>query len=283
VWISPDPHGHIQAVARDARGRRQYRYHERWKAARDEAKFDRMVAFSRSLPRIRRRVARDLRRPDLCKERVVAAVVQLLERTWVRVGNERYARTNHSYGLTTLRDRHVSVGKRCLSLQFRAKGNKLHRCEICDDRLTRVVARCKNLPGEELFQYVDARGRRRSIRSSDVNDYLRAITGEEFSAKDFRTWSGTMLAAAALLGRPRRRRSDRKRAVLAAIDQVAEQLDNTRAVCRRYYVHPHLLEEFEHGTLERALRPSRARGRPAGLSPGERSLANVLSAPRRSR
>jgi len=283
VWISPDPRGHLQATGRDARGRLQYRYHARWRAVRDATKFDRMLAFSRWLPRIRRRVARDLRRPGLPREKVVAAVVQLLERTWVRVGNERYAKGNRSYGLTTLRDRHVSIGGNCIFLQFRAKGGKLHRCQVCDGRLARIVARCKDLPGEELFQYRDEHGLRRSIHSNDVNAYLRAITGEDFTAKDFRTWSGTMLAADALLDGRRGRRpanADRKRAVVAALDRVAEQLDNTRAVSRKYYVHPRLIESFERGTLAPELRRSRAQAS-SGRSAEERALAAFLGRRRR--
>ena len=269
----------MQAVGRDARGRKQYRYHARWREFRDETKYERMLAFSRALPRIRRNVARDLGRPGLPKDKVVAAIVRLLAETGIRVGNDEYARANGSYGLATLRDAHVRVSERCMFFSFRGKGGKLHRCELCDRRLARVVARCRGLPGEELFQYVDERGRRRSIDSGDVNAYLRELTGEDFSAKDFRTWAGTVLAADALLATERGRTSrQRKRQALAALDQVAARLNNTRAVCRKYYVHPEVLEAFERGALERAFRlaPLPRVASPSMLSRAERSLVALL-------
>src|SRR5688572_8134152 len=192
VWICPSAHGHIQAVGRDARARKQYRYHARWRQARDETKYNRMLAFAAALPRIRRRVDEDLQRPGLPRERVLATVVRLLETTLIRVGNEAYARENKSYGLTTMRSRHVDVTGATLTFNFRGKGGKEHTVDVKDPRLARVVKRCQDLPGHELFQYLDDDGGRQTIDSADVNAYLRAIAGEEFTAKDFRTWAGTV-------------------------------------------------------------------------------------------
>ncbi len=284
VWISPDPRGHIQATGRDARGRKQYRYHARWREVRDETKFDRMLAFSRALPRIRRCVERDLARPALPKEKVIAAVVRLLEDTCIRIGNEEYARDNDSYGLTTLRDDHVEVAGNRVLFEFRGKRGKEHRCRLSDRRLARVIARCQALPGEELFQYVDEGGRRQAIDSGDVNTYLRAISGDEFSAKDFRTWSGTVLAASALLAAEHaHKKAQRKKLVLAAIDQVAAQLNNTRAVCRKYYIHPGVLEAFEQGSLAESFRARRGNRSSNGLYAPERSLIRFLESRERPR
>src|SRR5438093_1188325 len=199
VWISPSPNGHIQATGRDARGRKQYRYHPRWRKVRDETKFGRMLDFSTALPRIRRRVERDLGLPGLPREKVLATVVRLLECTGIRVGNDEYARANRSFGLTTLRDDHVEISGSTLRFQFRGKSGKTHKVALNDPRLARIVRRCQALPGEELFQYVDEAAEQQTIGSGDVNDYLREISGEEFTAKDFRTWWGTILALAALL------------------------------------------------------------------------------------
>src|SRR5436190_1573116 len=202
VWICPDPRGHIQATGRDARGRKQYRYHARWRAVRDETKYDRMIAFGEALPRIRRRTEMDLRRPGLPREKVLAAVVRLLEVTRIRVGNEEYARTNRSYGLTTLLDRHVTVAGPTLRFSFRGKSGVRHQVDLTDRRLAAIVKRCRDLPGQELFQYVDDDGRQHTIDSADVNDYLRQLSGADFTAKDFRTWAGTVLAARALRACP---------------------------------------------------------------------------------
>jgi DNA topoisomerase-1 len=198
VWICASPHGHIQAVGRDARGRKQYRYHPRWREVRDETKYARMLSFAAALPAIRARVRADLARPGLPRAKVLATVVKLLETTLIRVGNAEYARANGSFGLTTLRARHVSVRGASMRFEFRGKGGKPHAVDVRDPRLARVVKRCQELPGQELFQYVDDDGRRQSIDSADVNRYLREAAGEEFTAKDFRTWSGTVLAALAL-------------------------------------------------------------------------------------
>lgn len=283
VWICTDPCGHIQALGRDARGRKQYRYHPRWREVRDETKFARMLAFCQRLPRIRRCVARDLRREGMPREKVIAAVVRLLERTWIRVGNEEYAKANGSFGLTTLRDRHVEVSAGRIVLQFRGKGGKLHRSALTDPRLARVIARSQGLQGEELFQYVDEAGERHPVDSGSVNDYLRRVSSEGFSAKDFRTWSGTLLAASALLATgPARDPARRKQCVLRAIDAVAAQLNNTRAVCRKYYIHPDILTAFEEGTLASSLRASSPARRATSfaLSSAERSLATFLRARR---
>jgi DNA topoisomerase I len=278
VWICPIPNGHLQATGRDARGRKQYRYHPRWRDVRDETKFGRMVGFSDALPRLRRRVEQDLARPGLPKEKVLAAVVRLLECTGIRVGNEEYARSNRSFGLTTLRDHHVEVSGSTMRFEFRGKSGKTHRVALSDRRLARIVARCQAVPGAELFQYVDDEERRVAIGSGDINEYLREITGEDFSAKDFRTWAGTLQAVAALkdLG-PAATAREAKSAILRAIDQVAERLNNTRAVCRKYYVHPAVLERYEAGTLHQALANGKAGG-PAtsGLEPEEKALVRLL-------
>ena len=254
VWICPDPNGHIQATGRDARGRKQYRYHPRWREVRDETKFGRMLAFSAVLPRIRQQAEQDLRRTGLPREKVLAAVVRLLECTGIRVGNDEYARTNDSFGLTTLRDEHVDITGSTMRFAFRGKSGKTHSVTLSDRRLARIVAHCQALPGEELFQYVDEAGGQQTVGSGDVNEYLRSITGQEFTAKDFRTWNGTILAVAALreLG-PAATEREAKSAIVKAVDQVAEQLNNTRAVCRKYYVHPAVFETYAAGTMLEAL------------------------------
>lgn len=278
VWICPIANGHLQATGRDARGRKQYRYHPRWREVRDETKFGRMLAFSEALPAIRRQVEQDLARPGLPREKVLATVVRLLECTGIRVGNEEYARSNRSFGLTTLRDHHVEISGSTLRFEFRGKSGKTHKVALSDRRLARIVARCQAVPGAELFQYVDDDGNRVAIGSGDVNDYLRQVTGEDFTAKDFRTWAGTLQAVAALEAAgaaPSGR--DAKSAVLRAIDEVAERLNNTRAVCRKYYIHPAVLEQYEAGTLHHAL----GNGRPASaavpeLESQEQALVRLL-------
>ena len=283
VWICPSPTGHLQATGRDARGRKQYRYHPKWRQARDETKFGRMVAFSEVLPKIRARVEADLGRPGLPREKVLATVVRLLECTNIRVGNDEYARTNGSYGLTTLRDKHVEVSGGSLRFSFRGKSGKTHEVELSDRRLARIVRRCRDVPGEELFQYLDDDGNRQTIDSGDVNDYLREISGQEFTAKYFRTWAGTMLAVAELraLG-PMATEREAKSAIVRAIDRVATQLNNTRAVCRKYYIHPTVFETYLAGTMLAAL-GNGARG-PAGapgatLNADEKALVRLLSGP----
>jgi DNA topoisomerase-1 len=279
VWICPSADGHIQATGRDARGRKQYRYHLRWREVRDETKFGRMLAFAAALPKIRARLDRDLELPGLTREKVLATVVRLLESTCIRVGNDEYARTNNSYGLTTLRDEHVEVSGATLRFSFRGKSGKTHSCDLTDRRLARIVARCQALPGEELFQYIDDDGNRQTIGSGDVNDYLREITGEDFTAKDFRTWAGTILAVRALgeLG-PAATEREAKSNVVQAIDEVAERLNNTRAVCRKYYVHPAVFEHYAAGTmLDVVKEPSSNGAAPTGLTAEEKSILRLLT------
>jgi DNA topoisomerase-1 len=245
VWIATDPRGHIQATGRDAKGRKQYRYHPRWRAVRDETKYERMLAFGAALPTIRARVDADLARPGLPREKVLATVVRLLEATLIRVGNEEYARENRSYGLTTLRNRHVEINGTELRFEFRGKSGKDHRVSVRDRRLAGVMRRLQELPGQELFQYLDEDGVRRSIDSDDVNGYLREITGQDFSAKDFRTWAGTILCAVALREvEGCASEAEAKRNVTQVVKQVSQQLGNTPAVCRSCYIHPAVIEAY---------------------------------------
>jgi DNA topoisomerase-1 len=255
VWICPDPRGHLQATGRDARGRKQHRYHPRWREVRDEVKFDRMLAFARALSAIRRQTARDLARPGLPRRKVVAAVVQLLEKTLIRVGNDEYARGNQSYGLTTLRDQHALVSGSTVRFRFRGKSGKAHDIRLTNRRLAQIVRRCRDLPGAELFQYVDDHGRVVDIGSSDINEYLREVAGQDFTAKDFRTWAGTVLAACALGALTSySSSSEAKRNMLGAIDGVAALLGNTRTICRKSYIHPAVLDGYMDGTLLSELR-----------------------------
>jgi DNA topoisomerase I len=250
VWISPSPNGHIQATGRDARGRKQYRYHPRWRAVRDETKYDRMMAFGAALPTIRRRVESDLGRPGLPREKVLAAVVRLLETTLIRVGNEEYARTNRSFGLTTMQDRHVALTDASVRFAFRGKSGIKHTIGLADRRLARVVKKCRDLPGQELFQYVDDDGRPQDIASDDVNAYLREVAGDEFTAKDFRTWAGTVLAAMALREfEAFDTKTQAKKNILRAIESVAERLGNTPTVCRKCYVHPEIIDAYLDGSM----------------------------------
>jgi DNA topoisomerase-1 len=249
VWICPSPAGHLQATGRDARGRKQYRYHARWRARRDAAKFDRMMAFGRALPRIRARCRRDVARPGLPREKVLAAVVMLLGSTLIRVGNEDYARLNRSFGLTTLKDRHAAVSGTRIRFRFRGKSGREHEVALADRRLARIVRRCQDLPGQELFQYVDGSGAVRDVVSQDVNDYLRAISGGDFTAKDFRTWAGTVLAFRALRMTEADDDSPTQRAITAAMRDAADELGNTPAVARGSYVHPAILDAFADGSL----------------------------------
>ena len=277
VWICPSPNGHIQATGRDARGRKQYRYHPKWRETRDETKFGRMLAFSEVLPRIRQQVDRHLGLQGLPREKVLAAVVRLLECTGIRVGNDEYTRENHSFGLTTLRDRHVEISGSSLRFEFRGKSGKTHRAELSDRRLARIVQRCQALPGEDLFQYVDDDEARQTVGSGDVNDYLREISGQEFTAKDFRTWSGTILAVAALteVGEWTSKRQANAN-VLKAIDRVAQQLNNTRAVCRKYYVHPAVFEYYLAGTMLETLQNGTKESSKSKLSPEEAAVVRLL-------
>ena len=280
VWICPHRNGHIQATGRDARGHKQYRYHPRWREARDETKFGRMVEFSQVLPAIRARVDRDLSGPGMSREKVLATIVRLLECTGIRVGNDEYARANRSFGLTTLRDHHVEISGSKLRFQFRGKGGKIHDVALTDRRLARIVTHCQAVPGETLFQYVDADDVRQTVDSGDVNEYLREITSLEFTAKDFRTWAGTLQAVRVLqeIGRAGTEQ-EAKSAILKAIDQVAERLNNTRAVCRKYYVHPAVFETYQAGTMLEVvgIGNGTAAAAAAALSAEERAVVRLLS------
>jgi DNA topoisomerase I len=282
VWICPSPTGHIQATGRDARRRKQYRYHPKWREVRDETKFGRMLAFSEVLPTIRARLERDLSLPGLPRQKVLATVVRLLECTCIRVGNDEYAKSNKSYGLTTLQDRHVKVSGANLRFEFRGKSGKTHKVDLNDRRLARIVERCQDLPGEDLFQYEDDDGVRQTIGSGDVNDYIREISDQEFTAKDFRTWAGTLAAVAALkeVGVWSTQRQAKSN-ILRAIDQVAEQLNNTRAVCRKYYVHPSVFESYLAGTMLERLQngtkaTAKAKGAGDDLDAEEQAVVRLL-------
>ncbi|HEY6391698.1 MAG TPA: DNA topoisomerase IB [Bryobacteraceae bacterium] len=254
VWICPVANGHIQAVGRDARGRKQYRYHARYREIRDETKFGRMPAFGAALPKIRRRVAKDLALPGLPGRKVIAAIVRLLDETCIRVGNEEYAKANKSYGLTTLKDRHVRFHGDTLHLQFRGKSSQDHDVTLKDRRLAKIVKQCQDLPGQELFQYKLEDGEYGKVGSADVNDYLREITEQDFSAKDFRTWHGSGLMARQLaeLG-PAQSETEAKRNIAAAVKATASRLGNRPAACRKYYVHPAVFESYEEQTIFRTM------------------------------
>ena len=248
VWISPDPRGHIQATGRDDRGRKQYRYHPHWAEVRAETKFARMSAFGRALPHLRERLDHDLRRHGLPKEKVVAAVVRLLELTLIRVGNDEYARENKSFGLTTLRDRHARFHGAEITFKFKGKSGVEHETGVRDRRLARIVHQCQEVPGQRLFQYYDENGEHRGVDSDDVNAYLRETTGEHFTAKDFRTWAGTVAAAKALAMQPSpETERQAKHAMTVCVKATAGLLGNTPAVCRSSYIHPEVLKAFaEH-------------------------------------
>jgi DNA topoisomerase-1 len=249
VWICPSANGHIQATGRDARRRKQYRYHERWREIRDENKFGRLAHFAKALPNIRRRVAKDLKLPGLPRQKVLAVVVRLLERTFIRVGNEEYARENKSFGLTTMKNRHVTVKGARLRFRFRGKSRRQHEVDVTDRRIAKIIAKCQDLPGQDLFQYVNDDGDIRDVTSQDVNDYLREITNEDFTAKDFRTWAGTLLAALALNAQESfETKKQAKANIKAAICAVSELLGNTPAICRKCYVHPAIIEAYLSGT-----------------------------------
>jgi DNA topoisomerase-1 len=255
VWICPNPKGHLQACGRDARGRKQYRYHASWRQVRDESKYDQMLAFAIALPALRRQMAKDLSASGLPRRKVIAAVVQLLEKTLIRVGNDEYARDNHSFGLTTMRNRHVRVSKSTLRFRFVGKGGKPHDIAFSDVRLARIVRKCQDLPGHELFGYIDDDGKVQDIGSADVNDYLRDVTGQDFTAKSFRTWAATVLAACALQEFPGyKSNAHAKRNITTAIEAVAGVLGNTPAICRKSYIHPAMIDAYTDGSLPRTRR-----------------------------
>ena len=277
VWISPHENGHLQATGRDARGRKQYRYHPKWRETRDEAKYHRMLAFAKALPKMRARVARDLRREGLPREKVLAAIVRLLDTTYMRVGNDEYRKSNGSHGITTLQDHHARFPRGKVVFEFRGKAGKDHSIEVEDPRLARIVKRCQELEGQELFQYLDEEGNVRDVTSGDVNEYLREIGGEEFTAKDFRTWAGTVLAAVALQEvETYDTKAQAKKNVTRAIEAVAERLGNTAAVCRKCYVHPEVLEAYLDGTFAAVMERAAAQVAREKLRPDEAAVLALL-------
>jgi DNA topoisomerase-1 len=279
VWICPDPRGHLQATGRDARRRKQYRYHPRWRVVRDEAKYGRLITFARALPTIRHRTRANLRLSGLRRDKVLAVVVQLLEKTLIRVGNEEYARENHSFGLTTMRDSHATIKGTTLRFEFRGKSGIEHAVDLRDARLAKIVKACQELPGYELFQYVDDAGERQTIDSADVNAYLREISGEDFTAKDFRTWAGTVLAAKALAEVAAfKSTAEAKRNIVRAIESVAKRLGNTKAVCRKCYIHPAILDAYMDGATVTTIRARAVRlaRTGAGLSAEEIAVVGIL-------
>jgi DNA topoisomerase-1 len=255
VWICPDPSGHLQATGRDDRRRKQSRYHPRWREIRDETKYARMVQFAKALPRMRKRIQRDMGLPGLTRKKVLATVARLLEVSLIRVGNKEYARENESFGLTTMQNRHVAVRGSKLRFHFRGKSGKWHDVDIEDRRLAQIIRSCQDLPGQELFQYVNDEGQRQAVNSEDVNQYLREISGSDFTAKDFRTWAGTVLAALALRQFEQFDTKTRaKKNLVQAIEAVAQRLGNTPAVCRKCYVHPDVIDAYLDGTLATTLK-----------------------------
>ena len=276
VWICPAANGHVQATGRDARGRKQYRYHPRWTASQHATKYSRLAAFGAALPALRRRVAADLARRGLPRAKVLALVAALLERTMIRVGNREYRRQNGSYGLTTLLDRHARVRGASVRFRFKGKGGKTHEVTVADPRLARLVRNCQELPGSQLFQYTDPGGRPQDVGSADINGYLRETMGDAFTAKDFRTWFGTVLAAEALMEIGRAdSTAAAERNVVCAVDAVSGLLGNTRAVCRRCYIHPVVFEAYAEGSLPPRPRGGAARG--GGLSPMEQAVLALLA------
>jgi DNA topoisomerase-1 len=278
VWICADADGHVQATGRDARGRKQYRYHPRWRAVRDTTKYARLAEFGRVLPRLRARVARDLARRGLPREKVLATLVRLLQTTYLRIGNEEYARANHSFGLTTFEDRHASIAGARLCFHFRGKSRREHDVCVNDALLSKIVRRCRDLPGQELFQYVDEDGTRHAIDSGDVNDYLRRVAGADVTAKDFRTWAGTLLAARELARAAKTSRLASKSAVLRVVESVAAELGNTPAVCRKAYIHPAVLEALGDPRMRRGWKRRPAATGRARLTAEEVALLHFLDA-----
>ena len=280
VWISPWADSHLQATGRDARGRKQHRYHPRWREVRDQTKFDRMTAFGRVLPVLRRRVNRDLAFSGLPREKVLATVVNLLETTFIRIGNEEYARHNRSFGLTTMRSKHVKVTGAKIRFEFRGKSGKAFSLDLNNRRLAKIVNQCQDLPGQELFQYVDEGGQLRTISSGDVNNYLREITRKDFTAKDFRTWAGTVLAARALREINRfDSKANAKRNIVTAVETVAKRLGNTRSVCRNCYIHPAVIDSYLDGSFPHSLSQKGARETAESLNkltPDESAVMAIL-------
>ena len=277
VWICPDPRGHLQATGRDARGRKQYRYHARWRDVRDAVKYDHMLAFAQALPKIRERTDRDLERSGMPREKVLAVIVRLLEETRIRVGNEEYRKENGSFGLTTLRDRHVDVIGFQVRFNFKGKSGKQHKLKLQDRRLARIIKRLQEVPGQELFTYLDDDGEAHAVQSEDVNDYLREITGDDFTAKDFRTWAGSILAARFFReAEIAPETNGAKKELVRAIARVAEELGNTPAVCKKCYIHPAVIAAYLAGGLKPI--EEKEDQDPYKLSAEERGLLTLLSA-----
>jgi DNA topoisomerase-1 len=277
VWICLDAEGHLQVTGRDVKGRKQYRYHPQWSRVRDETKYERASVFGEALPGIRKQVNHDLDLRGLSRERVLATIVRLLELTFIRVGNSEYAKTNKSFGLTTLQDRHVQIAGANVVFRFRGKSGKSHEVKLSDRKLAQLVKRCRDVPGQDLFQYLDDAGKRHAVRSTDVNDYLREISDNDFTAKDFRTWAGTLLASSALLGQYEANEKFTKAATLRAVQAVANQLGNTPTVARKCYIHPAILMAFEDEPLrERFVKESAKRKREPGLTHEEGALLRFL-------
>jgi DNA topoisomerase-1 len=279
VWICPKQNGHLQATGRDARSRKQYRYHPHWRQTRDETKYNRMLEFARALPKVRKRIEADLKKPGLPREKVLAAVLKILETGLIRVGNDEYARSNKSFGLTTMQDRHVDVNGATIRFQFRGKSGKFHKIDIQDRRLAKIVANCQAIPGQELFQYIDERAKPRDITSTDVNEYLREITESDFTAKDFRTWGGTVLAAMALQEFEKvDTKTQAKKNLVRAIEAVAQRLGNTPAICRKCYIHPEIMNAYLEGTMLDTFkkRAEQQLRNIAGLSPEEAAVLAFL-------
>ena len=280
VWISPFSDSHLQATGRDAKGRKQFRYHPSWREVRDQNKYDRLTLFGRTLPKLRSHVAHDLALPGLPRTKVMAAIVKLLETTFIRIGNEEYARENQSFGLTTMRNKHVKVSGPKIRFRFRGKSGIARDMYLSDRKLAQIVRRCQELPGQDLFQYLDDNGEPHAVNSSDVNDYLRGITGIDLTAKDFRTWAGTILAARALAElKSFGSKTEAKRNVVKAVESVAKKLGNTRAVCRKCYIHPAIVNSYLDGTLvpslSQPIRPQRV-GSLRALRPEEAAVMAIL-------
>ena len=279
VWICPSPNGHVQATGRDARGRKQYRYHERWREMRDENKFERLAQFAKALPNIRRRVAQDLKLPGLPRRKVLATIVRLLERTFIRVGNEEYARENNSFGLTTFKNRHVTVKGAQMRFRFRGKSGRQHEVDLTDRRVAKVIAKCQDLPGQDLFQYLDESEEVQEVTSQDVNEYLHQTAVQDFTAKDFRTWGGTVLAAMALSRQDDfETKKQAKANIKTAISAVAKLLGNTPAVCRKCYVHPIIVEAYLNRTTIAGLSGAGKGLKQPDLRAAERAVLKFLHA-----
>jgi DNA topoisomerase I len=277
VWICTNPKGHLQATGRDARGRKQSRYHPRWREVRDETKYERMMAFGVALPTIRDRVEQDLARPALPREKILAAIVRLMETTLIRVGNIEYAKQNQSYGLTTMRGKHVRVDGSTITFKFQGKSGVRHAVDITDRRLAKIIQRCQDIPGYELFQYVDSEGEHHTIDSADVNDYLREATGQYFTAKDFRTWTGTVMACAKLQEFDVfESESEAKKNVVEIVKTVAARLGNTPSVCRKCYIHPLVIEAYMSGAFTKTRREQQSQESPRELQWEETVLMKLM-------